>query len=81
MKLKFRADAKDIVIFLIFCVVLFYFIMIAVVNIHSFADGGQFEGFIPTPGYISKNGLLIGLANAIYPLGEEVFLFPLPLVL
>ena len=47
MKLKFRADSKDIVIFLIFCVVLLYFIAIAVVNLNSFAMEGVFSGLNP----------------------------------
>ena len=44
MKLKFRADKKDIVIFLIFCVVLLYLIAIAVLNLNSFATEGTFRG-------------------------------------
>ena len=33
MKLKFRADAKDILIFVIFSIFLLYFVAIAVVNL------------------------------------------------
>ena len=51
MKLKFRADTKDVVIFLIFCVVLLYFIAVAVINIHSFAIDGVFTGLNPFPAF------------------------------
>lgn len=51
MKLKFRADLKDIVIFLIFCVVLLYLIAIAVINLNSFATEGIFRGLNPLPAF------------------------------
>ncbi|MBQ6285655.1 MAG: type IV secretory system conjugative DNA transfer family protein [Bacilli bacterium] len=51
MKLKFRADAKDIVIFLIFCVVLLYLVAIVVVNLHSVATTGEFMGLNPIPAF------------------------------
>ena len=51
MKLKFRADAKDVVIFIIFCIVLLYFIAIAVINIHSFAIEQVFKGLNPFPAF------------------------------
>ncbi len=54
MKLKFRADLKDIVIFLIFCVVLLYFIAIAVLNINSFATNGELSGLNPLPAFSSE---------------------------
>ena len=57
MKLKFRADKKDIVIFLIFCVVLLYLIAIAVVNIHTVAIEGVFAGLNPIPAF--QNDLLL----------------------
>ena len=38
MKLKFRADPKDLVIFLIFCLVLLYLSTIAEVNLHEFVN-------------------------------------------
>ena len=58
MKLKFRADKKDIVIFLIFCVVLLYFVAIAVLNINSFATMGVFRGINPFPAF-SKDFIFI----------------------
>ena len=47
MKLKVRADKKDIIIFLIFCVVLLYLIAIAILNLHEFATQGRFYGLNP----------------------------------
>ena len=54
MKLKFRADLKDIVIFLIFCVVLLYLIAIAVLNLNSVAVDGTFRGLNPFPAFTSE---------------------------
>ena len=47
MKLKFRADAKDIKIFVGFCFLLLYFCAIGVLNAHSLATEGTFYGIIP----------------------------------
>ena len=55
MKLKFRADKKDIVIFLIFCVVLLYLVAIAVVNLHSIFVNQEFTGLNPFPAFNSEN--------------------------
>ena len=54
MKLKFRADKKDIVIFLIFCVVLLYLIAILVLNLNSLAVEGEFRGLNPFPAFGGK---------------------------
>lgn len=51
MKLKFRAELKDIVIFLIFCVILLYLVAIAVLNLKSFAQDGYFFGLNPIPAF------------------------------
>ena len=51
MKLKFRADPKDLVIILIFCLVLLYLSAIAVVNLHEFANYGSFAGLNPLPAF------------------------------
>ena len=51
MKLKFRADAKDIVIFIIFCFVLLYFVAIAVLNLVEFAGSNTFHGLNPFPAF------------------------------
>src|SRR5574344_169318 len=55
MKLKFRADAKDIVIFVIFCVVLLYFVAIGILNLSSFSNTGKFHGFDPIPAFYKEN--------------------------
>ncbi len=54
MKLKFRADKKDIVIFLIFCFFLLYLVAIAVLNLHSFAVEGVFWGLNPIHAFSSE---------------------------
>ena len=54
MKLRFIAETKDVVIFLIFCVVLLYFIAIAVVNVNSFATEGTLAGLNPFPAFSSE---------------------------
>lgn len=54
MKFKFRADLKDIVIFIIFCIVLLYLIAIAVLNIHYVAVDGAFWGLNPFPAFSSE---------------------------
>lgn len=51
MKLKFRADAKDITIFLIFCVVLLYLCAIAILNLSEFSKYGTFFGLNPLPAF------------------------------
>ena len=61
MKLKFRADKKDIVIFIIFCIVLLYLIAIAVVNLRSIFSTGEFTGLNPFPAFNSDN-LIITLS-------------------
>lgn len=56
MKLKFRAEAKDIVIFLVFCLILLYFVAVAVLNLVTFARSNTFAGLNPiqafSPEYI-----------------------------
>ena len=47
MKFKFRADAKDIKIFIAFCFLLLYFCAIGVLNAHSLATRGTFYGIVP----------------------------------
>lgn len=51
MKLKFRAEKKDFIIFLIFCGVLLYLVAVAVVNLNSFAVDGVFSGLNPLPAF------------------------------
>ena len=54
MKLKFKAETKDWVIFGIFCIVLLYFVAIAVLNISSLTNYGELHGFNPFPAFTSK---------------------------
>lgn len=49
MKLKFRAEAKDIKIFVVFAVLLFYLVAIAILNITSFVNDATLHGFNPLP--------------------------------
>lgn len=50
MKFKFRAEKKDFLIFLVFCLFLFLTLAIGVSNINSLATEGKFVGLNPLPG-------------------------------
>ena len=67
MKLKFRADAKDWTIFAIFCVVLLYFVAIAVLNLSYFATYSKLWGLNPFPAFTSKYiiATLVGFVGAL----------------
>lgn len=54
MKLKFRADPKDLMIFALFCIILLYLSAIAVVNLSEFANYGTFSGLNPLPAFDSQ---------------------------
>ena len=45
--MKFRADAKDIKIFVGFCFLLLYLCAVMVLNAHSLATTGTFYGIVP----------------------------------
>ena len=47
MKLKFRVDPDDLLIFVLFCIFLFYIVCIAVANVHCFATEGHLSGLNP----------------------------------
>ena len=49
MKLKFRAEPKDLLIFGIFAIVLFYLVGIAVLNAVNFLEEGTLYGLNPLP--------------------------------
>ena len=49
MKLRFKAEPKDVLIFVIFCIVLFYFVGIGVSNAKSFLNDGTLSGLNPLP--------------------------------
>lgn len=51
MKLKFRADLKDVIIFIIFNIVLLYLVAIGVLNISTFVNSGTHHGFNPFPAF------------------------------
>ena len=51
MKLKFKAEAKDVVVFVLFLFVLLYVISLAVVNAISFLNEGRFSGLNPLPAF------------------------------
>lgn len=55
MKLKFRAEPKDILYFVLFMVFLFYLIAVGIGNITSLAKYGEFVGFNPLPGLSPEN--------------------------
>ena len=55
MKLKFRAEPKDILYFILFMIFLFYMIAVGVGNITSLAKYGVFVGFNPLPGLLPEN--------------------------
>ena len=55
MKLKFRAEPKDILYFVLFMIFLFYLIAVGVGNITSLAKYGEFVGFNPIPGLLPEN--------------------------
>ena len=54
MKFKFRADAKDVKIFVGFCFLLLYFCAVAVLNAHSLATEGAFYGILPFEAFTLK---------------------------
>jgi len=79
MKLKFRAEKKDIVIFLVFCVVLLYLVAVAVGNLHSVAvNDGVFIGLNPLPAFskelwLPTIGIYIGVLVAVFAASSSYF--------
>lgn len=51
MKLKFRADREDVIIFLVFAVFMFYVVCICVANIYTFSKDGLLSGINPLPAF------------------------------
>ena len=51
MKLKFRADAEDLMIFCFFALFLLYIVSIGVANLHTFAAEGHLSGLNPLPAF------------------------------
>ena len=66
MKLKFQAEPKDWAFFGVFCVVLLYFVAIAVLNLAQFAASDldkPFHGFNPFPAFTKD---YIGITLVVY---------------
>lgn len=55
MKLKFRADKEDLLMFLLFAVFLLYVIAVAVSNISSLAAEGYLSGLNPLPAFTKEH--------------------------
>ena len=51
MKLKFRADAKDIFIFVLFAIFLLYVVALGIVNLPTLASEGRLYGLNPLPAF------------------------------
>ena len=54
MKLKFRAEPKDILIFLLFSLFLLYLVCIIILNLSSFAQNATLHGLNPLPAFTEK---------------------------
>ena len=46
--MKFKVDAKDFFLFLLYCIILLYLCALAVANLFSLLENGTFYGLIPT---------------------------------
>lgn len=55
MKLKFKADAQDVLIFGLFAILLLYIVALFVTNIGSIARDGALAGFNPIPAFMPNN--------------------------
>lgn len=51
--MKFRAEPKDVLIFICFCIFLLYLIAIGVLNASSLTTTGEFYGFVPFEAFSS----------------------------
>ena len=51
MKFKFRADAQDVIIFIIFAIFLLYVVALGVLNIPVLLNEGHFYGLNPFPAF------------------------------
>ena len=71
MKLKFKADLQDWIIFGLFAIVLLYVVCIAVLNINSLSLTGTFAGLNPFPAFLPK----FLAATIIFYIGALIFIF------
>ena len=53
MKLKFKAEKDDVLIFIIFALFLLYIVCLGVLNFPSLASSGKFYGVNPLPAFRS----------------------------
>lgn len=51
MKLKFKAEAQDVIIFILFAIFLLYVVALGVLNLPSLAINGEFFGLNPLPAF------------------------------
>lgn len=58
MKLRFRAEAKDILMFILFSIFCFYIVSIGVLNAFSILKDGTIHGLNPLPIFTSENIIL-----------------------
>ncbi len=79
MKLKFRAEPKDLLIFLGFSIVLLYIIAIIVSNISTFANENTFTGLNPLPAFKPEHivativGYIVFMIAIIMSLSSVIF--------
>lgn len=66
MKFKFRADPKDVMYFVLFCILLLYFVAIGILNLASLSQRETFYGWNPieafTPEFIVQTFVFFFLA-------------------
>jgi len=55
MKLKFRAEPQDVLIFALFAIFLLYVVALGVVNLPMLASEGRLAGFNPFPAFAPEN--------------------------
>ena len=79
MKFKFRVDAEDLLIFILFAIFLLYIVAIIVANVHTFGVEGRLTGINPFPAFstdclkatilfylVSLLGLFTGVSSWIF---------------
>ena len=59
MKLKFKAEPQDVLIFAIFAVFLLYVVCLGVVNLPYLASTGKFYGLNPIPAFTENLGVTL----------------------
>ena len=55
MKLKFRAEPQDVLIFVLFAIFLLYVVSLGVVNLPMLASEGRLAGLNPFPAFTPEN--------------------------